>query len=234
MITLVAYLRVSTRRQGDSGLGLEAQRAAVEAYADRIGATVIEWFTEVESGRKSDRPILAAAFALARLRGAKVVVAKLDRLARDVRFILKLADGGVPIVFLDLPDLDCSGPLGRLQLTMMAMFAEFEARRIAQRIREALAQRKARGAPGGTWDGRGDAQKRGTTAAWKVNQGLAAQRRLLVVPLTRGLQQTEGLTLAEVAMRLNSMGIRTRSGRPWTLANLARVLNEPIASQKGE
>lgn len=147
---LVSYYRVSTARQGESGLGLEAQRAKVQQMAAERGAVVVAEFVEVESGRKADRPQLAAALAEARKRGAVVAVAKIDRLARDAEFVLRLSreaerNGMGGFLFCDLPDIDATTSAGRMVLTMMASVAEFEARRISERTRDALAAAKARG-----------------------------------------------------------------------------------------
>jgi DNA invertase Pin-like site-specific DNA recombinase len=149
-VQLIAYYRVSTERQGQSGLGIEAQQAKVQQMAAERGATVVAEFTEVESGRKADRPQLAAALAEARRLGAAVAVAKLDRIARDAELVLRLsreaaANGMAGFLFADLPDVDATTAAGRMVLTVMASVAEFEARRISERTREALAAAKARG-----------------------------------------------------------------------------------------
>src|SRR5690606_26928689 len=101
---IVSYLRVSTRRQGQSGLGLEAQRQAIETYAAQRGATILETFTEVESGRNNARPELAKAMHLAKVTGATLLIAKLDRLSRNAAFLLTLRDSGVRFVAADMPD----------------------------------------------------------------------------------------------------------------------------------
>jgi DNA invertase Pin-like site-specific DNA recombinase len=149
-VQLIAYYRVSTARQGESGLGLEAQRSKVEALAAERGASIAAEFVEVESGRKADRPQLAAAMAEARKRGAVVAVAKLDRLARDAELVLRLSreaecKGFGGLLFADLPEADCTTAAGRLLLSLMASVAEFEGRRISERTKEALAAAKARG-----------------------------------------------------------------------------------------
>lgn len=146
----LAYYRVSTDSQGHSGLGLEAQRGKVEAMAAERGAVIAAEFVEVESGRKNDRPQLAVALAQARAEKAVIAVAKIDRLARDAGLVLKLANeaeknGMGGFVFCDLPDIDATTSAGRMVLTMMASVAEFEARRISERTKEALAAAKARG-----------------------------------------------------------------------------------------
>jgi DNA invertase Pin-like site-specific DNA recombinase len=143
---LVAYIRVSTERQGQSKLGLDAQQAQVRAYAEIHRAQVIASFTEVETGKKSDRerPELARALGHARRTGSILVVAKLDRLARNARFLLALIEGGVDVVFCDLPNVT-PDTNGKLILTFMAGIAEWEANRISDRTREALASYKADG-----------------------------------------------------------------------------------------
>ena len=137
---LIAYYRVSTARQGESGLGLEAQRSKLQQLAADRGAVVVAEFVEIESGRKADRPQLAAAMAAARKRGAVVGVAKLDRLARDAELVLKLAreadrNGFGGLLFADLPEVDATTAAGRMVLTVMASVAEYEGRRIAERTR---------------------------------------------------------------------------------------------------
>ena len=138
----VAYYRVSTDKQGQSGLGLEAQRESVTRF---LGCDPSTEFVEVESGRKADRPQLAAALDLCKREKRTLVVAKLDRLARDVSMILRIVDSGVPVRFIDLPDVDATTATGRLILSVMGSLAEFEARRISERTRDALAAKKARG-----------------------------------------------------------------------------------------
>ncbi len=142
----VAYYRVSTDRQGRSGLGLDAQRAAVAKYVAGAGGVVAAEFEEVESGKRADRPQLAAALAACRARRAALVIAKLDRLARNARFLLHVVEGTgeAGVVFCDLPSVP-PGPVGKFLLTQMAAVAELEAGLISQRTRAALAVAKARG-----------------------------------------------------------------------------------------
>jgi len=139
MLNLIAYYRVSSKRQGRSGLGLEAQQAAVAAYARQHGAKVLASYTEVESGKRSDRPELAKAIAHAKRARATLVVAKLDRLARNVAFTSKLMDSGVDFVCCDNPHAT------RLTIHILAAVAEDEARRISERTKAALAAAKRRG-----------------------------------------------------------------------------------------
>src|SRR6476660_4979953 len=139
----VAYYRVSTDRQGKSGLGLDAQKAAV---ADRLNGgrwQIAGEFTEIESGKRASRPQLDAAIAACKKHKARLVVAKLDRLSRNVSFLLKLIDAGVEVLFADLPELN--GAMGKFVLITMANVAELEAGLISERTKAALAATKARG-----------------------------------------------------------------------------------------
>src|SRR5215218_2962080 len=138
----IAYYRVSTAKQGASGLGLAAQRSAVAAYLKEQGQVIAE-FKEVESGRRSDRPALEQALAAARLHRVPIVVAKVDRLTRSVAFLSRLLESGVEVRFADLPAIE--GPTGRFMLQQMAAVAELEAGLISTRTKAALAAAKARG-----------------------------------------------------------------------------------------
>ena len=210
-LELIAYYRVSTARQGQSGLGLEAQRAKVEQLAAERGAVVVAEFIEVESGRKSDRPQLAAALAEARKRGAAVAVAKLDRIARDAEFVLRLsreaaANGMGGFLFCDLPDIDATTAAGRMVLSVMASVAEFEARRISERTRDALAAAKDRGVKlGGI---RPNTITRNDAAKERA-QAEAEQLRPLLTAL-----KAQGASLREMAQALAGAGRTTRNGQP--------------------
>lgn len=139
-VEFVAYYRVSTVRQGQSGLGLDAQRASVAAHvAGKSGGLLLAEFQEIESGRKSDRPQLAAALALCKRQKATLVIAKLDRLARNVRFISSLMESGVQFQAVDMPEAN------RLTVHILAAVAEHEREAISERTRAALAAKKARG-----------------------------------------------------------------------------------------
>src|SRR6516162_2595814 len=135
----ISYLRVSTDRQGKSGLGLEAQRSAVADYLNGGSWSLVKEFLEVESGKRSDRPMLADAIKACREYGAKLVIAKLDRLSRDAHFLLGLEEAGVDFVAADMPNAN------RLTVGIMAMVAEDEALRISERTKAALAAAKRRG-----------------------------------------------------------------------------------------
>src|SRR5215213_8201786 len=135
----VAYYRVSTERQGRSGLGLLAQRKAVEDFLNGGNWRLVAEFTEIESGKLSDRPALVKAIQACRLRRAKLVIAKLDRLSRDAHFLLGLEKAGVDFVAADMPTAN------QLTVGIMAMVADEERRMISKRVKEALAAAKARG-----------------------------------------------------------------------------------------
>src|SRR5262252_8226197 len=139
----VAYYRVSTGRQGKSGLGLEAQREAVKTYLNGGDWQVVDEYTEVESGKRSDRPALEEALAAARLHRASLVVSKVDRLTRSVAFLSRLLEAGVDVRFADLPQIE--GVTGRFMLQQMVAVAELEAGIISARTKAALAAAKKRG-----------------------------------------------------------------------------------------
>lgn len=209
-LQLIAYYRVSTLRQGESGLGLEAQRAKLEQLAADRGAVVVAEYVEVESGRKADRPQLAAAMAEARKRGAVVGVAKLDRLARDAELVLRLAreadrNGFGGLLFADLPEVDATTAAGRMVLTVMASVAEYEGRRISERTVEALAAARARGVKlGGLRAGtitRNDAARDRATAESET-------LRPLLAPMVAG-----GYSLRRMSEALAAGGTTTRTGQ---------------------
>lgn len=219
---LIAYIRVSTARQGESGLGLEAQRAKVAQLAAERGATVVAEFVEVESGRKADRPQLAAALAEARKLGAVVAVAKLDRIARDAELLLRLtreaaANGMGGFLFCDLPDVDATTAAGRMVLTVMASVAEFEARRISERTREALAAAKVRGVKlGGI---RPNTIKTNEAAKAKATAD-AEQLRGVLAPMV-----ASGMSLRAISEALAKVGRSGRTGQPIHPSQVARMID---------
>lgn len=218
---LIAYYRVSTARQGESGLGLEAQRAKVQQLATDRGAEVVGEFVEVESGRKADRPQLAAALAEARRRGAVVAVAKLDRLARDAELVLRLSreaerNGFGGLLFADLPEADCTTAAGRLLLSLMASVAEFEGRRIGERTREALAAAKARGVKlGGT--------RPGTLRENARAKAAAASRSEALRPILSAMA-SQGASLRAMAQALAAAGTTTAKGEALSPSQVKRHL----------
>ena len=220
----VAYYRVSTSRQGASGLGLEAQRERVASFADGAGATVVAEHTEVETGKGHDaltkRPKLAAALAQARALGCPVAVAKLDRLGRDVAFISGLMAERVPFVVAELePDVD------PFMLHIYAAVAEQERKAISERTRAALAAAKARGTKlGGVREGQrmtADAQARGR----EVRTAKADRRAHDLAPIVREVREEGATTLGAIAKALTARGIETPRGkREWSAMQVKRLL----------
>ena len=209
----VAYYRVSTDRQGMSGLGLDAQRAAV---AKHIGqAELVAEFTEVESGRKNDREQLALALSLAKRTKSILVIAKLDRLARNVHFISGLLESGVPFVCADMPEAD------RTFLQMMAVFAELEARKISERTKAALAQIKAQGRKLGC-----PTPELGSAAGIAKLQAKADRYAERVGPVVREIiAKTGAKTMRDIAEVLEARGIETpRGGCVWHPSQVANLL----------
>lgn len=208
----VAYYRVSTDKQGRSGLGLDAQREAVARHAAGQGGSVVAAFEEVESGRKGDRPQLAAALAECRLRRAVLLIAKLDRLARDAHFLLGLEKAGIEFVAADMPYAN------RLTIGVMALVAEEEARATSVRTRAALAAAKARGVRLGNPRLRsGDSVTAADArAAWSAG---AARRAAEVPPYVEAARRAGAVTLQQLADALTARGVRTPRGgegwRPW-------------------
>lgn len=217
----VTYLRVSTSKQGASGLGLEAQRSAIASYLNGGRWKIAKEFVEVESGRKSDRPKLKEALAFARLRKLPLIVAKVDRLTRSVAFLSPLLEAGVDVRFADLPQIE--GPTGRFMLQQMAAVAELEAGLISARTKAALAAAKARNTKLG-----GD---RGVvpTDETRAKATAALRERVLketadLEPEIRKLQAAGATSLREIAARLNEAGIPTPRGGKWSAVQVSRVL----------
>ena len=227
----VAYYRVSTDRQGKSGLGLDAQRTAVAKYVAGAGGVVAAEFEEVESGKRTDRPQLAAALAACRARRAALVIAKLDRLARNARFLLHVVEGTgeAGVVFCDLPQVP-AGPVGKFLLTQMAAVAELEAGLISQRTRAALAAAKARGTVLGNpqlRSGTPDAAR----AAAAVKSAQARARAADVVPYIDAARRAGARTLHELAEALTHRGVPTPAGRGvWQPEQVRRVLAARLRS----
>ena len=212
--TFIAYLRVSTARQGESGLGLEAQRATVEAFARQQGGKITGEYVEVESGKRSDRPELAKALAAARKGRATLIVGKLDRLARNVAFIAALMDAGVDFVACDQPFAS------RLTLHILAAVAEDEARRISERTKAALKAAKARGTKlGSPIAAQTVAQARAAKSAY------AAKANATTRAVVREIQASGVETLTGIARTLQARGVKTPRGRvEWQPVQVSRLL----------
>lgn len=209
----VAYYRVSTDRQGRSGLGLEAQRQAVACYLTQRGAgALLGEFIEIESGRRVDRPQLAAALTLARRRRATLVIAKLDRLARSVAFIAGLMEGKAPFVACDNPHAT------PLTIHILAAVAQHEREMISARTKAALAVAKARGTKLGNPDGRA-----ARVLAAEANRAGAVRYAEVVRPLAERLTG-QGLSLRAVARELEERRILTARGGRWHAATVRALL----------
>ena len=214
----ISYLRVSTGRQGKSGLGLEAQRTSVTDFLNGGQWKLVKEFVEVESGKRADRPQLEAALAACRLHGAKLVIAKLDRLSRDAHFLLGLDKAGVDFVAADMPNAN------RLTVGIMAMVAEEERRMISARTKAALDAAKKRGVVlGGNRGARPTAKMRARARA--VVQQRADSRAADIGPTIKALQAAGATSLRAIAAGLNQQGIPTSRGAgEWTAVQVARML----------
>ena len=215
----VVYFRVSTGRQG---LGLKAQREAVKAYLNGGDWSIVDEFTEVESGKNSDRPALDKALAVARLHRASLVVSKVDRLTRSVAFLSRLLEAGVDVWFADLPQIE--GATGRFMLQQMIAVAELEAGLISARTKAALAAAKKRGKKlGGNRGVMPTAKMRAaSTAALRKR---ANERAADIAPTIRALQADGAITLTAIAAALNQQGIPTvRGDGEWSAVQVKRVM----------
>lgn len=203
----IAYYRVSTARQGVSGLGLEAQRAATAQFVISSGGNLLNEYTEVESGKVTNRPELDAALEECRKTGATLLVAKLDRLARNVAFIANLLRSGVKFVAVDMPNAD------RFMLHVYAAMAEEEGRRISERTKAALASAKFRGVELG---------RNGKVLAQRHKRE-ARTFALSIESALRDLIEKEGASFQVAAQRLNSMGVSTPRGGKWHSTSVFRT-----------
>lgn len=217
----VAYLRVSTSRQGRSGLGLEAQEQQVSAYVTSITGQVLETFVEVESGKNCDRPRLAAALAACRLRQATLVIAKLDRLARDAAFLLNLQKDlqrhGLRFVAADMPEAN------EMTIGIMAVVAQAERRMIADRTRAALAAAKARGVKLGRPENLSQRDK-GRVLSARVRTSKSIEKAQDLGPIIENLRSTGASSLRQIAAGLNERGYTTSKGSRWEAKAVHRVL----------
>jgi DNA invertase Pin-like site-specific DNA recombinase len=200
----IAYFRVSTDRQGRSGLGLDAQREAVARYLESIGGILFAEFTEIETGKRNDRPELERALAICRRQKARLVIAKLDRLSRNVAFIAAMMDSGVEFVACDNPHAT------RLTLHILAAVAEHEREMIAARTKAALQAAKARGVRLGQNGNR-----------------LAMGNRSAAISRANGLKnilkELSGLSTRQIAAELTARGIATPRGGRWHPQTVLRL-----------
>jgi DNA invertase Pin-like site-specific DNA recombinase len=218
----ISYLRVSTTKQGRSGLGIEAQRAAVAQYLNGGNWTIIAEFTEAESGKRSDRPALDKALAAARVHRCPVVVANVSRLTRSVAFLSRLLEAGVDVRFADFPVIE--GPTGRFMLQQMASVAELEAGLISTRAKAALVAAKARGKKLGGF--RGDQLTNKARALGnQVRSARAYARAADLAPIIAELQAAGITSLRGIAVALNERGIQTPRGKgKWQAGTVTQLL----------
>ncbi len=220
MLDVIAYYRVSTRKQERSGLGLEGQKAAVDSFAGSHGSRVLAEYKEVETGKRADRPELAKAIAQAKRSRATLVVAKLDRLARNVAFTSALMESGVDFVACDNPHAN------RLTIHILAAVAEDEARRISERTKAALEAAKHRGVKLGAARPEcrnltDKARRKGTKASAAVVKQQADEAYTDLRDFFAALRPA--FSYQQIADILNMRGERTRRGRPWTDVAVLRV-----------
>lgn len=222
---IVAYYRVSTKRQGQSGLGLEAQKRVVADHVRATRGQIIGEFVEVETGKASDRSKLTEAIATARMCGAILVIAKLDRLARNMKFIATLMDSGVEFVCCDNPHAN------RLTIHILAAVAEDEAQRISERTRAALEAAKQRGVLLGSqrpnhWLGREDRRLEGSHKACKKSaEKRSAKAKEYAMYLQGKIGELgEGLSLDQIAEKLNALGYTSPRGKRITKSTISKVL----------
>ncbi len=224
----IAYYRVSTECQGRSGLGLDAQKKAVLDYLGGNGWELTDEITEVETGKNAARPGLDKAFKLARVHGARVVIAKLDRLSRNAAFLLKLQDAGAPFVCADMPDAN------ELTVGIMAVFAQAERKMVSKRTKDALAIAKARGIKMGAAAHR---DPKANTARLKAGQaeagrkGRAARSRLAaahaqdMMDVINDIREAGIVSATAISNELNARSIPTPSGRgKWQATTVQRII----------
>jgi DNA invertase Pin-like site-specific DNA recombinase len=215
---VVTYYRVSTPRQGRSGLGLAAQQKAVSDHLNGGDWKLVAEFVEIESGKRSDRPKLSEALTACRVHGAKLIIAKLDRLARNVAFVSNLMEAGVDFEAVDFPQAN------RLTIHILAAVAEHEAKMISERTRAALAAAKAKGTKlGGFRGSKLTAEAR--QAGCKARTARAVSRAADLAPTIEALRAAGVTTLRGLADELNKRAIPTpRRQGGWQSAQVARVL----------
>jgi DNA invertase Pin-like site-specific DNA recombinase len=212
----VAYYRVSTARQGVSGLGLDAQKSCIECAVG--SGNVLAEFTDIESGRKRDRVQLQQALKMCRETGAELIIAKLDRLARDVRFIFELRESGVQFFACDLPDFNT------LTLGMFATFAQYEREKISERTKAALKAKKAR--EKGAWWGVSNLTEEAREKAHEAVRVKAksnpnnVRARAFIKQATRGGK----VSLRALAEQLNNAGFTTSQDKKFTAVQVSRLM----------
>jgi DNA invertase Pin-like site-specific DNA recombinase len=215
----VAYYRVSTAQQGTSGLGLEAQQQAVRDHLNGGRWRLLREYTEVESGKRADRPKLLEAIVHSKATGATLIIAKLDRLSRNVAFISNLMESGVEFVAVDFPSAN------RLTVHILAAVAEHEREMISQRTKAALAAAKARGQRLGNPNGAAALRRAGNNTAGAMGSRLAAGRHAAqVMPAIEDIRSAGITSLEGIAAELNRREIRTARGGQWYATTVKNTL----------
>jgi DNA invertase Pin-like site-specific DNA recombinase len=215
----VSYLRVSTDKQGRSGLGMEAQRTAVEQFLNGGRWKLVREFIEVESGKRDDRPQLGKALHLCKVTGATLVIAKLDRLSRDAHFLLGLQKASVPFVAADMPEAN------EMVVGIMAVIAQGERKMISQRTKAALAVAKRRGVKLGNPNGAKHLRKLGNKSAIAAVHENAMRRADNLRPIVDDIQAAGVTSVRAIATELNHRGILTPRGGSWHATSVARLLD---------
>jgi DNA invertase Pin-like site-specific DNA recombinase len=222
-MNFIAYYRVSTDKQGRSGLGLEAQQKTVVDYVEGRG-DIVASFTEVESGKVNDRPQLADAIAQCRATSSTLIIAKLDRLARKVSFIANLMESEVEFIVADQPHADA------FRLHIEAAISEDEGKKISERTRAALAAAKARGVKLG-WSNPTRIQEARSAGILGASRGIAkaAKHALAVAPVIAAIKKEGKTTLRAIAAELNTRGITTARGGAWGTSNVRNIMKRKAA-----
>lgn len=220
VMKVVLYFRVSTAAQGRSGLGLDAQRGAVERFCLSRSCEVLAEYTEVESGKRNDRPALTKAMHHAKVTGATLVIAKLDRLSRNAAFLLQLQDSGVRFQAADLPDAS------NLTVGILALVAQQEREAISARTKAALAAAKARGRKLGNPNGAAPLRRaaKGNVAAVEALKAEADSHAANLLPIVRDLQAKGVSSLPRLAAALNDMRMETPRGGKWHPSSVRNLL----------
>jgi DNA invertase Pin-like site-specific DNA recombinase len=221
---IVTYRRVSTQKQGKSGLGLEAQEAAIQAFASARSAKIIAQYTEIESGKANERPQLAAALHHAKVTGAVLIIAKLDRLSRNASFTLTLRDSGVHFVCCDMPEAN------DLTIGVLAVVAQAEAKAISERTKNALQIARKSFAKIGQRLGNPNGAaalrraRKGNKAAIAQVKVNADQRARDLAPVVEDIRKGGALTLEAIAEELNSREMMTPRGGRWYPSSVSNLL----------
>lgn len=221
MCKVVAYYRVSTESQGRSGLGLQAQRDAISALCQQRSWEILAEFTEVESGKRDDRPQLSGALKRARVTGARLVIAKLDRLSRNVAFLAALQESGAKFTAADIPEAD------EFTIHILAAVAQRERKLISDRTKAALAAAKARGVKLGNPNGAEPIRRagKGTSAALEVVRRNAARRALEYAEILADVRASGAHSLPAIARELNARSILTPRGGRWHASTVRNLVS---------